>query len=48
MNGYVTKPFKPDDLFNAIRQALKGRTVPNPKSPAAKEFKQVAEMTYCI
>ena len=43
MNGYVSKPFKPDDLFTAIVEAVKkGGPGPQQEMDARKEYKQTA------
>ncbi|MEP7141734.1 MAG: PAS domain S-box protein [Ferruginibacter sp.] len=42
MNGYVAKPFKPDDLFNAIIEAVKKESSVNPVLNEPSEFIKIA------
>ena len=42
MNGYVAKPFKPDDLFNSIIEAVNGRYNIKPELNDAKKLKLFA------
>ncbi|MBC7888046.1 MAG: PAS domain S-box protein [Ferruginibacter sp.] len=42
MNGYVAKPFKPDDLFNSIIEAVKKEDNTKPKFNAGNEFELTA------
>jgi CheY-like chemotaxis protein len=42
MNGYVVKPFKPDDLVNTIIEAVKKRDALKPESNAPDKIKQIA------
>ena len=44
MNGYVAKPFKPDDLFNAIIEAVKKKDDTKPELSNTKEFKLIAQL----
>lgn len=42
MNGYISKPFKPEDLYNIIIKTVKGEDSSNQDFGAAKEFKLIA------